>query len=515
MTSISQLQCRPVIIGSGLAGLTTALALAPMPVIVLSAAKLGEQSSSMLAQGGIAAAMGAGDKPALHAEDTINAGVGLCDPAIVKLVTEDAAAVIEYLRAHGAAFDCDPDGILQLGLEAAHSQRRIVHGAGDGTGRIIMQALVKAARATPSIEIIENATASDLLTDDNGITGVVVMRNGQREIIATDRVVLATGGAGALWLHSTNPASSWGRGLALAARAGAVLADLEFMQFHPTAINVGRDPMPLASEALRGEGAVLINETGARFMRSFTHAELEPRDVVARAIHAHMVLGHKTFLDARAAIGKNFAVRFPSIHALCMAAGIDPATQPIPIHPAAHYHMGGVKTDATGHSSVTGLWACGEVAATGLHGANRLASNSLLEAASFGRCVAYDIKNTAPRKIRAASLPALRVEETENQRRDIRAIMSAHVGVVRDGQGLTAAVDALAPLAAYSDMALAASMIATAALRREESRGSHARADFPARSAISQRAFFSLDDMGLSAQASDDNSVSSFKRAGI
>ena len=197
-------------------------------------------------------------------------------------------------------------------------------------------------------------------------------------------MVLATGGAGALWRHTTNPLGSWGHGLALAVRAGAKLADLEFMQFHPTAIDIGRDPMPLASEALRGEGAVLIDENGDRFMQGIGRAELEPRDVVARVLHAHMNKGHRVFLDARAAIGENFAARFPGIHAACIAAGIDPARAPIPVRPAAHYHMGGVAVDARGRSSIEGLWACGEVASTGLHGANRLASNSLLEAAFFG-----------------------------------------------------------------------------------------------------------------------------------
>jgi L-aspartate oxidase len=503
MSGIVSLSHRPVIIGTGLAGLAAALALAPMPVVLLSTAKLGEETSSILAQGGLAAAIGPGDRPALHAEDTIKAGAGLCDPNIVRLVTEDAASILENLCALGAAFDRDNAGRLQFGLEGAHGQRRVVHGAGDGTGRVIMQALIRAASATPSIEMIENAIATNLLTDGNGIAGVAFARDGEQQMIATDRVVLATGGAGALWLHTTNPRGSWGHGLALAARAGAALADLEFMQFHPTAIDIDRDPMPLASEALRGEGAMLIDETGTHFMNYFPRAELEPRDVVARALTKRMAEGHKIFLDGRAL--ENFAARFPGIYASCHEAGIDPATMAIPVRPAAHYHMGGAATDAKGRSSVAGLWACGEVASTGLHGANRLASNSLLEAASFGRRVAQDIKNVAPRKIRAPALPKTRAPETDAIRKTIRETMSAHLGVMRDGKGLKTAIDRLAPLADRSDMALAGFMIATAALVREESRGSHNRADFPNTSAaLARRVVFTLDELTRFAQASDD-----------
>lgn len=508
MTGFAPLSNRPVIIGAGLAGLTTALSLAPIPVIVLCAGKLGEQSSSGWAQGGIAAAVGADDTSILHAEDTINAGGGLCDPAIVGQVTAGGAAVIEKLTAHGVMFDRDAAGRLQLGLEGAHARRRIVHISGDSAGIAIMQAMIAKIRATPSIEIIENVIATDLHVGSNGIEGVTILRDGKPAFLPTNRVVLATGGAGALWRHTTNPLSSWGCGFALAARAGAQLADLEFMQFHPTAIDIGRDPMPLASEALRGEGTILVDENGERVMAGFKRAELEPRDVVSRAIWAHMNKGHRVYLDARQSLGENFTKRFPAIHAVCLSAGIDPARAPIPVRPAAHYHMGGVAVDATGRSSVQGLWACGEVASTGLHGANRLASNSLLEATFFGAKVAEDIAGAVDQESGARDRKVqIKKPQPENAiySKAIRAIMSEHLGVIRNTPGIETAIQELLPLAEKSDMALVGLMIAVAAARRVESRGSHTRSDFPAPSAAwAKRQILSLDDIldyaqGLSA----------------
>jgi len=252
MTEIASISARPIVIGAGLAGLTAALELAPMPVILLCSGKLGADSSSAWAQGGIAAAIGPDDEPVLHAADTEKAGAGLCDPSIVRAVTDSAPQTVKKLLAWGVVFDRDTQGKLQLGLEGAHGRRRIIHGGGAATGAAIMQALIEAVSATPSIEVIEDAVATDLLTSEHGIEGVVFSCGGELVTLAADRVVLATGGVGALWRHTTNPLGSWGKGLALAARVGALMTDLEFMQFHPTAIDVGRDPMPLASEALRG-----------------------------------------------------------------------------------------------------------------------------------------------------------------------------------------------------------------------------------------------------------------------
>jgi L-aspartate oxidase len=470
----------PVIIGGGLAGLMTALRLAPRPVILLAKVPLFEGAASSWAQGGIAAAMGEDDRPSLHVADTLAAGDGLSDRAVASRIAAAAPAAIMELERHGVAFDRDPAGRLALGLEAAHARRRIVHVAGDGTGAAIVRALVAAVRATPSITVIEGLEARRLLVDDRGVAGVLAAGPGDACLLPSRQVVLATGGLGGLYAHTTNPLGAIGQGLALAARAGATLADLEFVQFHPTALDVGLDPMPLVSEAVRGEGAVLVDETGRRFMAGRGRGELEPRDVVSRVVAAHIAAGHRVFLDARPALGAAFAARFPAIAARCRAAGIDPARQPIPVRPAVHYHMGGIAVDAEGRSTIEGLWACGEAAATGLHGANRLASNSLLEAVVMAGAVATSIAGTPP-----ASLPAARpvALPAAPDAQSLRAPIGELLGLVRERAGLERAVALLQPLAfqggAAADPALVGLMIATAALAREESRGGHWRADFP------------------------------------
>jgi L-aspartate oxidase len=488
---------QPIIIGAGLAGLMTALHLAPQPVVVLTKASLGSQAASGWAQGGIAAAVGADDDTALHVADTLASGDGLCDPIAVTRIIAAGAQVVDDLARHGVVFDRDAAGDLALGLEAAHGRRRIVHaGGGDGAGRAILRALVDAARRRPSITILETVEARRLLVADGRVAGVLAVGPHGPLLLAGSRVVIASGGSGALYRHTTNPLGAIGQGIALAARAGAVLADMEFVQFHPTALDAGRDPMPLVSEAVRGEGAVLIDETGHRFMAGQGRAELEPRDVVARAVWRHLTAGHRVLLDARAALGARFAAHFPVIAEACGRAGIDPARQPIPVRPAAHYLMGGIAVDAAGRSSVEGLWACGEAASTGLHGANRLASNSLLEAAASARWVAESIAATSAESVRALWPVAL---PPAADAAPVRDILAAHVGVLRDGEGLSAAIAALAPLAASdtaaADPACVGLLIAVAALRREESRGSHCRSDFPAHaSRWAQRQMLRLAD---------------------
>src|SRR6201996_2359764 len=377
-----------VIVGGGLAGLFCALKLAPRPVTLISAAPLGQGASTAWAQGGIAAAVAEGDSAEAHAADTIAAGAGLVDEA--------AGPRIHDLLGYGVPFDRDLEGRLAVGREAAHSARRIVHVRGDMAGAAIIAALTEAVRNTPSIRVIEGFVAEALLSDDGAVTGLQLRRaddpTARPVTIASRAVVLATGGLGHLYAVTTNPPEASGIGLAIAARAGAVISDPEFVQFHPTAIMVGRDPAPLATEALRGEGATLINKAGERFMLAAPPlAELAPRDIVARGVFAEIAAGRGAFLDARQALGERFAEKFPTLYASCLAAGIDPATQPIPVAPAAHYHMGGIAVDAHGRTSLKGLWAGGEVSCTGAHGANRLASNSVLEAVVFAARIAEDI----------------------------------------------------------------------------------------------------------------------------
>jgi L-aspartate oxidase len=471
---------RPVIIGGGAAGLMTALQMAPEPVLLLSKAPLGAEASSLWAQGGLAAAMGEDDTPALHLADTLAAGAGLCDEAISTRIVHAAPAAVEHLAQLGVGFDRLPDGGWRLGLEAAHGRHRIVHATGDGTGREIMRALIAAVRCCPSITLLEGVEARSLIVEDNAIKGVLAVNAVGPLVIDTGRVVLATGGIGGLFLDSTNPSGCFGQGLALAAHAGARLADLEFIQFHPTAFDGPSRPMPLLTEAIRGDGAILIDDTGQRFMADQAGAELAPRDIVARAVWRRRAEGHRVFLDARKHPGADFARRYPVISAFCKMAGIDPANDPIPVRPAVHYHMGGIAVDIEGRSTVDGLWACGEVSRTGLHGANRLASNSLMEAIVCARWVAESVAGAsrAPLKARMVHTPPLASDPSS-----LRPILSQGLGVLRDRHAIERAVRSLYPLArrngAASDPALVGLMIAVAAWRREESRGGHYRTDFP------------------------------------
>ncbi|ACB80923.1 L-aspartate oxidase [Methylorubrum populi BJ001] len=472
---------RVIVVGAGVAGLATALRLAPRPVTLITAAPLGAGTATGWAQGGIAAAMGADDAPALHAADTRAAGAGLTEPDVALRVAEAGPGLIDWLVALGTGFDREADGALALGLEAAHSRRRIVRARGDSTGRTVLDALVRVVQATPSIEILV-AGLHGLMQDAEGrVRGVVCERDGAAFRLPARAVVLATGGVGALYASTTNPRGALGRGLLAAARAGAALRDLEFVQFHPTAIAAGRDPMPLATEALRGEGARLIDEFGDPVMAGIEGGDLAPRDVVARGIFQALSRGRTVYLDTRGSLGARMLQRFPTVAALCAEAGIDPAVQPIPVRPAAHYHMGGIFVDEAGRSTVPGLWACGEVASTGLHGANRLASNSLLEALAFAPRIAESIGD-APTPASAdhpVRLPEIRSPDAAALGK-VRGIMERGVGVVRDDAGLTQAVAELADLAAQgSDAAATGLMIARAALDRRESRGAHWRSDYP------------------------------------
>ncbi|MBI4921309.1 MAG: L-aspartate oxidase [Devosia nanyangense] len=477
---------RIVIVGGGIAGLATALHLAPMPVTLIAGGGLGGECSTRLAQGGVAAAMGPDDSAALHAADTLEAAAGLGDAAVAERVTRAAPIAIDWLIRLGVQFDRDAAGAaLVLGLEAAHGRRRILHAGGDRTGQRILDTLVDAVRAAPSISVLENVWADSLALGTSGEVVGVHLRQAEvafhtgSVFYPARAVVLSTGGIGGLYGATTNPLGSTGSGLLLAARAGAVLRDLEFVQFHPTAISVGRDPMPLATEALRGEGACLINGAGEPVMADVPGADLAPRDIVAATLFARIARGEDVFLELPEDLARGLAHRFPGVAALCAANGVDLARRRIPVRPAAHYHMGGVRVAGNGRTSVAGLWACGEVASTGLHGANRLASNSLVEALVYARWIAEDLQSAAagskPPKVVP---PSHRGGATGHAAPWLRALMDRCVGVARDDAGLREAVCDLAS-AAFGrdgdDHTLTALLIAVSALNRRESRGAHRR----------------------------------------
>lgn len=482
-----------VIIGGGIAGMMAALELAPLSVLLITKKDLGDGSSSRLAQGGIAAAIGSLDDPALHANDTLSVGKGLSDPSIVRLTTSKGPELIRRLLDLGADFDRDNNGQLALGQEAAHSRRRIVHANGDATGAEVVRVLTRSVRLGSHIRVLEHSFASDLITDGSRIHGIIVRTRENEWIqVHADSTVLSTGGIGSLYSYSTNPPEATGDGIAMAARAGITLSDLEFVQFHPTALASNRQPLSLLTEAIRGEGAILVDDLGNRFMlNEHPDAELAPRDTVSRAIWKKRIQGHGVFLDAREAIGMRFKDRFPTAFNNCMELGIDPRTDLIPVCPAAHYHVGGIHTDERGRASHAGLWACGEVASTKLHGANRLASNSLLEAMVFGVEVGKDIKSDW--KTRAAAgryLPPVLIQtgpEPVSARSRLQTLMWENVGLVRNESGLNKALSMIYDIQDSStrgpgelnNMLTTARLITQSALQRKESRGVHFREDFP------------------------------------
>ncbi|OKK24521.1 aspartate oxidase [Streptomyces sp. CB02488] len=506
-----------VVVGSGVAGLTAALrcVAAGLATVVVTKARL-DDGSTRWAQGGVAAALGEGDTPEQHLDDTLVAGAGLCDAEAVRTLVTEGPDAVRRLIGTGAHFDTADDGTIALGREGGHHRRRIAHAGGDATGAEISRALVEAVREA-ALHTVENALVLDLLTDEEGRTAGVtlhVMGEGQHDgvgAVNAPAVILATGGMGQVFSATTNPPVATGDGVALALRAGAEVSDLEFVQFHPTVLFLGsgaEGQQPLVSEAVRGEGAHLVDAHGTRFMLGqHEMAELAPRDIVAKAITRQMQL-HGTehmYLDARHFGAEMWEQHFPTILAACRAHGIDPVTEPIPVAPAAHHASGGIRTDLRGRTTVPGLYACGEVACTGVHGANRLASNSLLEGLVFAERIAADIVADRPRAgaeavvDRPAPSPLLPPEA----RSTIQRIMTRGAGVVRSADSLARAAEELEDLhrSAFlkagaaepklaepgveawevTNLLLVSRVLVAAARQREETRGCHWREDRPDR----------------------------------
>ena len=499
-----------VVIGAGVAGLAFALTVhSGQRIALLTKGALGE-SNTRWAQGGLSAAIGEDDTIDLHEADTIFAGAGLNDAQAVRKLVEDGPAAVDWLLSIGTDFDRnDETGELELGREAAHSRRRVLHAGGDATGAEIERAMVAAVRSRPNVEILEFSFALDLVISDGHCTGAIVqLRSGEIVQIDAATTVLAAGGAGQLWATTSNPAAATADGIAIAIRAGAAVADLEFCQFHPTVLHLDGETPFLVSEAVRGEGAYLRDHAGNRFMTSQHElAELAPRDVVARGIQTQMVLDNSdhVYLDLRHLDGPAMRRRFPTIAHELDARGIDMSTDLIPVAPAAHYFMGGVVADESGVTSLPGLLAIGEAACTGVHGANRLASNSLLEGLVFGRTSAERLNRSIPAREATPTLPIqtssdMQVTATASpgmKRKAMQQLMSRYVSVVRDAAGIETAIKEIERLATVprgeeidlreqwisANTALASLAIAQAALLRKESRGAHFRSDFPERDA--------------------------------
>ena len=502
---VADLECDFLIVGSGIAALRAAIELADDGQTLVLTKGGAEHGSTTFAQGGIAAAVGDADSPELHAADTLAAGDGLCRSDAVRVLTERGPHYVQDLIEWGARFDREPDGRIALAREAAHSVRRVLH-ARDATGREISRVLWQRVSGLPRVRVIEHALAVDAVVADGLCAGARYLdEQGRHGTVTAAATLLATGGAGQLYRETTNPSVATGDGIAIAYRAGARMVDLEFVQFHPTALAVDGAPRFLLSEALRGEGAVLVNEAGVRFMRNADpDGDLAPRDRVARAIAREAErTGGRVYLTLQDLQPAFVHERFPTIAAACAREGLDLAHDRIPVGPAAHYLMGGVDVDLDGRTSVSGLFAAGEVACSGVHGANRLASNSLLEGLVFGAGAAGAMRRWAAARGRPKRPPAADVRPSGAPRSDgpsesdVRSLMWRDVGLFRDGPRLTRALEtlqawdaALEPAASSVDAARLASLVtvgclmARAALRREESRGAHFRSDFPERNDI-------------------------------
>lgn len=476
-----------LIIGAGIAGLYTALKLAPMAVTVITAGKIGSGGSSPWAQGGIAAALSPDDSPSDHVADTIAAGAGLVLPEPVNILCTEGPDHIKELARLGVPFDKDAEGHFSLGREAAHSRERIVHVGGDEAGATIMRVLTERAIAASHITLVEQTVGFRLLTNQARVRGALAwdIANQKPVRIEASHTILATGGLGGLYAVTTNPKHAQGIGVAMAYEAGATLRDMEFVQFHPTGMALGLDPAPLATEALRGAGATLHDAHGRRFMPSLhPDAELAPRDIVARGVAQAIADTGEAFLDTRAALGPRIKSRYPTVYTAAIEGGCNPLIHPIPIAPAAHYHMGGILTDSHGQTTLAGLFAVGEAASTGVHGANRLASNSLLEAIVFGGRAADHI----PSQPEAAVMSAPDVSPPEHSIKpgelgSLRQQMSEKVGLLRDEQGLNQMSQLLSDLVTENEgerlAILVADLIVNAAIERQESRGAHQRSDYP------------------------------------
>ena len=510
-----------IVVGSGISGLMLAISLYPRKVTLVTKKNLGEMSSSAWAQGGIAAAVGKDDHPDIHFQDTIEASSGLNNEEAVRLITKEAPEIVKFLEKINIQFDRDEAKEFLLSIEAAHSKRRVLKINGDQSGKHIVQKLITYAKSQEHITFLENISVDHIVQNENKCEGVVGHINKLNIVdnfvfLQAPNVVLATGGIGSIFAHTTNPRDIYGEGIAIAARAGAELSDMEFVQFHPTALDIGLDPAPLLTEAIRGEGALLVDELDNRFMQSIHEkAELAPRDVVARAIFHHKAEGRSTYLDCRHFKKGIFKKMFPTAWEFLHKANIDSENDLIPITPAAHYHMGGVKVDLNGKTSVRGLWACGETSSTGAHGANRLASNSLLEAFVFAKQIASTINSEV---IGQLALKRINIEnyfpkeKTLSKIRakkyiwQLRSTMMRYVGLERSKHSLEQAFIEFDRIereskhlsAKLKDMLLVSRLITYAAMQRQESRGTHYRSDFIKMDLkLNQSKVFTANEMNL------------------